>query len=145
MSNRHEPLPPPVGAYGGRDAMTPERWGLVGSLVRQQYAYARRFADDVAAGRQRQNGTMDARARLYGQAGRATYELIRRRESAGAGFGYERNVLHAADHCAQCVAEAGRGWVPIGTLTPVGQRTCRTQCRCTLAYARTPQQGMEAA
>lgn len=135
-----------LAAYGGRDAMTPARWGTVGQLIRREYAFARAFAADVLSGRQRQNGRMDARARLYGQAIRGTYENIRRRESANAGLRYERNVRHASESCRQCVGASGQGWVPIGTLPPVGARTCRGNCRCTLAYTNNPQQqGAEAA
>lgn len=128
-----------LAAYGGRDAMTPARWGTVGQIVRREYAYARAFAADVLSGRQRQNGRMDARARLYGQSIRGTYENIRRREVASAGLRWERNVRHASESCRQCVGASGQGWVPIGTLPPVGQRTCRGNCRCTLSYAATPQ------
>jgi len=134
-----------LAAYGGRDAMTPARWGTVGQLIRREYAFARAFAADVLAGRQRQNGRMDARARLYGQSIRGTYENIRRREVAAAGLRFERNVRHSSESCRQCVNASGQGWVPIGTLPPIGNRTCRGNCRCTLSYARTPQQDTEAA
>jgi len=128
-----------LAAYGGRDAMTPARWGTVGQLIRREYAFARAFAADVLAGRQRQNGRMDARARLYGQSIRGTYENIRRREVAAAGLRFERNVLHALESCAGCLAASAQGWVPLGTLPPVGSRTCRGNCRCTLAYTNNPQ------
>jgi len=134
-----------LAAYGGRDAMTPERWGFVGYQIRVQYQYARQFAADVMSGRQRQNGRMDARARMYGQAARSTYENIRRRESGTAGLRYERNVLHASESCGGCLNASEQGWVPIGTLPPVGSRTCRGNCRCTLAYANNPQAELEAA
>lgn len=123
-----------LAAYGGRDAMTPQRWGVVGYQIRVQYAYARNFAADVLSGRQRQNGRMDARARMYGQSIRGTYTAVRRREAAGSGKRYERNVLGVAEHCRGCVSETGRGWVPIGTLNPPGQRECRGSCRCSIAY-----------
>lgn len=125
-----------LAAYGGRGAMTPERWGTVGQLIRTEYAYLRQFTADVLEGRQRWNGRMDARARLYGQAARRNYEAIRRRESASAGLQYERNVLHPADHCQQCQNQTALGPVPIGTLIPVGMRTCRSGCKCTLSFSR---------
>lgn len=125
-----------LAAYGGRGQMTPARWGLVGQQIRTQYAYLTRFADDVLSGRQRMNGRMDARARQYGQASRSLYENIRRRESAAAGQQFERNIRHAVESCGQCVNQSSLGWVPIGTLVPIGQRSCRSSCRCTLAYSR---------
>lgn len=126
-----------LAAYGGRAQMTPARWGLVGYQIRTQYAYLTQFGADVLNGRQRINGRMDARARQYGQASRSLYENIRRRTSADAGFRYERNIRHAVESCRQCVNQSSQGWVPIGTLVPIGQRTCRSSCRCTLAYSRT--------
>ena len=125
-----------LAAYGGRDQMTQARWGTVGQIIRTEYAYLRRFTSDMLEGRQRLNGRADARARLYGQSVRTTYEAIRRRESAESGMRYERNVLHPADHCDQCRAQTALGSVPIGTLVPVGRRTCRSQCHCTLAFSR---------
>lgn len=126
-----------LSAYGGRAQMDASRWGTVGQQIRVQYAYLSRFTDDVLAGRQRLNGRMDARARQYGQGSRSLYENIRRRESAAAGFAYERNELHPADHCDQCVNQSRLGAVPIGSLVPIGRRTCRSMCRCTLVYSRT--------
>ena len=125
-----------LAAYGGRDQMNASRWGLVGQQIRTQYAYLARFTDDVLSGRQRMNGRMDARARQYGQGARSLYENIRRRESTAAGFRFERNELHPADHCDQCVNQTALGAVPIGTLVPIGRRTCRSNCRCTLVYSR---------
>lgn len=134
-----------LAAYGGRGQMTPARWGVVGQQIRTQYAYLTRFADDVLSGRQRLNGRMDARARMYGQASRTLYENIRRRESAASGQQFERNIRHAVESCGQCVNQSSLGWQPIGTLVPVGQRSCRSSCRCTLAYSRTMVMDSEAA
>lgn len=134
---KHSQIASALAAYGGRSRMDQSKWGLVGQQIRVQYAYLNRMADDVLSGRQRMNGRLDARARQYGQAARSLYENIRRRESAAAGFAYERNVLHPADHCAQCVEQSVRGLVPMGSLVPIGRRTCRSQCRCTLAFSRT--------
>jgi hypothetical protein len=126
-----------LAAYGGRDQMNATRWGTVGQQIRIQYQYLRQFGADILSGRQRLNGRLDSRSRLYGQAVRQTYTDIRRRESAANGMLWEKNVLGAAEHCAECVAQAARGWVPIGTLIPPGRRTCRGNCRCSLAHSRT--------
>lgn len=124
-------------AHGGRSQMGPAEWGQVGQRIRTQYAYARQMIGDILDGRQRVNGRLDARARQYGQAARATYERIRGPQSAGAGMQFERNVLGAAEHCDSCVNQTAQGWVPIGTLVPVGSRSCRGNCRCTISYSRT--------
>ena len=125
-----------LAAYGGRGQMDASRWGLVGRQIRTQYLYARQMVADVLDGRQRMNGRLDARARQYGQAARSLYENIRRREAAGAGMTFEANHLHATESCDQCRAMSAMGRVPIGTLVPIGQRTCRQSCRCTLSFHR---------
>lgn len=124
-------------AYGGRAQMTPERYGFLGSQVKAQYQYARQMVADVLDGEQRLNGRLDSRARLYGQAARSLYENIRRRESASAGMAFEQNHLHASESCDQCKSMSAARRVPIGSLIPIGQRTCRSSCRCTLSYSRT--------
>lgn len=124
-------------AYGGRAQMGPSEWGRVGQQIKTQYAYLNRMAADVLDGKQRMNGRLDARARQYGQAARSLYENTRRQQSAQAGLSFERNVRHSSEGCAGCVAASNAGWVPIGTLPPIGSRSpCRQGCRCTLAYSR---------
>lgn len=134
-----------LAAHGGRQNMTPQAYGYLGYQIKVQYRYARQMVADVLDGRQRLNGRLDARARLYGQAARTTYTDVRRRESAAAGMAWERNVLGVSEHCRQCVEQTERGWVPIGSLLPPGRRTCRSNCRCSLAYARTRPVESEAA
>jgi hypothetical protein len=125
-----------LAAYGGRSQMDAQTWGRVGAEIRRQYLYSRRMVADVLDGRQPMNGRLDARGRMYGQAARATYENTRRRQSAEAGLSFEQNHLHASESCDQCRSMSARGRVPVGTLIPIGQRTCRASCRCTLSYHR---------
>lgn len=96
------------------------------------------------AGRQRTiTGQIVARAKLYAQAARGTYEAVRGRAAAMVGYNEERRVLAAAEHCARsggtpgCPELAGR-WAPIGTLPRIGAATCRSHCRCRFEYRRTP-------
>lgn len=125
-------------AYGGRGQMDASRWGVAGQQIRTQYAYARQMIADVLDGKQRLNGRLDMRARQYGQAARSLYENTRRRQAADdTAVHFEQNHLHASESCGQCIAMSARGRVPIGTLIPIGQRTCRQQCRCTLSFHRT--------
>lgn len=123
-----------LAAYGGRDAMTPARWGWVGARVRAEYGYARGLVSDIIDGKQPLNRQLDARVRQYASGGRVTYEAARGRQRKEQGETEERNVLHAAESCASCKAQSARGWVEIGALVPVGRRTCRGQCRCSIEY-----------
>lgn len=123
-----------MAAAGGRSQMTQSLWGRVGQIVREQYSYLQNFMTATLNGMQKLNGRFDARAMSYASAARATFENVRRVERAAAGYQFERNILHAKESCAQCRDLAAREWVPLGTLPPVGARTCRSNCRCTLAY-----------
>lgn len=64
------------------------------------------------------------------------YEGTRGKVAILAGYKFERNVLHPADHCDGCLGEDARGWVPIGQLVPIGRRDCLTHCRCSMQFAR---------
>jgi hypothetical protein len=123
-------------AHGGTARMTPATYGAAGREIRTQYDYLRTFAEQIASGEQPLNGSLTARARQYGQAARVTFEREYRRDQQRRGYRFERNVLAPAEHCAQCREQSARGWVPIGTLIPIGQRTCRAQDRCTIRYTR---------
>ena len=134
-----------LAAYGGRDQMTPARWGLVGQIIRQQYDYQRAFTADVLGGRQRRNGRLPARAALYAAAARVTYQNVTRRVQADQGARWERNVLGTDESCRDCVQQTALGWVPLGTLSPIGSRACRSNCKCRMDYgAAHPQHVAEA-
>lgn len=121
-------------ARGGWAQMTPKDYGAVGNAVRAQYAYVDRFAGEIAAETQKLDGRFLRRAEMYAQAGRRTYDVADREENAARGRTRERNILGDADHCGECVALSARGWVAIGTLTPIGSRECLTSCRCFIEY-----------
>lgn len=123
-----------LAAYGGREQMTPARWGYVGARIRTEYGYVRGMTSDILDGKQAMNGSLDARARQYAAAGRHTYTAVNRREAVNRGNGSERNVLGTAEHCADCSAQSARGWVPVGSLSQPGSRRCRGNCRCHIEF-----------
>ncbi|HSW63417.1 MAG TPA: hypothetical protein VLH56_08915 [Dissulfurispiraceae bacterium] len=124
-------------ARGGWAQMSKSDWGWVGQRVRFQYEKLDAFARQIEAGTVKLNGRFLARADMYGQAGRATFEEMRRRY--GRIFKdavRERRVLSPiADHCTAgqrpgCMDLAARGWQSIGVLPPIGAATCLTHCKC---------------
>lgn len=123
-----------LAAHGGRAQMDPAAWGHLGARVREQYQYLRAFAQDIIDGRQVVNGRLDLRARQYAQSARQTFNLVDQASRLRGGATLERNVLSAAEHCAGCLQESARGWVPVGSLSRPGTRECRTGCRCRLDY-----------
>jgi hypothetical protein len=125
-------------AHGGAEQMTAARWGAIGPVIRAEYGYLRDFAAQIQSGAQPLNGSLTSRARQYGQAARAQFERVRGRDQQQRGYQSERNVLHSGESCSQCKSESARGWVPTGSLVPVGQRICRGNCRCSVDYRQQP-------
>jgi hypothetical protein len=125
-------------AHGGKARMGFSEYGAVGREIRSQYEFLRTFTDQVASGEQPLNGGLTARARQYGQASRVTFEREYGRDQQRRGYQSCRNVLHAGESCSGCKAQTARGWVAIGSLIPVGSRTCRGNCRCEIRYRREP-------
>ena len=39
------------------------------------------------------------------------------------------------EHCSECPRDAAMGWVPLGTLRPIGERECRQLCLCHFQYS----------
>lgn len=127
-----------LAAYGGREQMTPSRWGYVGARIRTEYGYVRGMVGDIISGAQPMNARLDQRARSYARAGRHTYTAINRREAGTRGNRRERNVLGSAEHCADCSAQSRRGWVAVGSLTQPGSRRCQSNCCCHLEFTSQP-------
>ncbi len=124
---------------GGWQQMTPADWGWTGHELRNQYAYLRNFAHDIATGKQPLDGRLLNRARLYAEAARGTHREMQRRIAQQSGRTQELNQLGGSDrHCGTCVGCTAQGWVPIGTLPRVGGRTCGTNCHCTITTRHQP-------
>jgi len=117
---------------GGWQQMSASDWGWTGQRIKQQYQYLTNFAHDIATGKQAMDGRLIARAMMYADATRSTQKEMQRRTGMLRGNLEERNVLGAAEHCAGCLSASGMGWVPIGTLPPIGARQCRSRCRCSI-------------
>lgn len=124
-------------ARGGAAQMSPADWLFSAREIKAQYAFARVFAEQVASGAQKLDGTVVSRARQYGAAVRGHFAREYGRGQQARGFASERNQIRSGESCSGCRAESARGIVPIGSLTPIGQRSpCRVQCKCRLVYSR---------
>jgi hypothetical protein len=129
---------------GGWANMTPADYGRAGQIIREQYGYLKNFAGDIASGKQRLDGTLGVRAKLYTQAGRETFYRSKQANLA-AGVDMVRSVRHARDSCSECVSLDGK-WFRVGdpTYKLPGQRICTKNCRCTEEYGRQTADGVEA-
>lgn len=123
-------------AKGGWAQMSDADYGRVGQYVRSQYEYLRGFAQDVQAGRQARDGRLLSRAGLYGDAGRPLYHRIEIAEQRVRGMTERRNIRYKGDSCAGCEEAAAAGWVSItgGGIAEIGERDCRTRCRCSWEF-----------
>lgn len=90
---------------------------------------------DVIAGRQSLDGTLRTRMGMYGSAGWGTLQGVYGIRAGMMGFQFEENVLGVAEHCEGCIAETAKGRVPIGTLVPVGDRDCLSNCKCRIVFS----------
>ena len=121
-------------AKGGWAQMTPRDFGLVGSIVKQEYGHLAAFAAQVKSGEQKLDGTLLRRANMYALAPTGTYEETARRGMAEQGKTEEQRILGSADHCDDCVRAADGQWHPLGTLPRIGQSVCMTNCRCRFVF-----------
>jgi len=126
-------------AKGGLRQLTDEDQQFAAELIRQQIDYLLRFARQIKSGEQRLDGRLIDRAGMYASAGRIAYwrtQAEMQLQAAGR-EGYaleEHNVLGSAEHCDECLEQTALGWVPIGTLIPVGERRCLSKCKCGIRY-----------
>lgn len=125
-----------MAAHGGAHQMSPADHARIAAALKRQYTYLNRMAAQINAGAQRMDGSLVARAQLYGHAARGTFEDQRRLEMETRGYQEERRVLHPADHCGDCIQAAARGWQPLGSLPKIGATECRTRCHCTFQFRR---------
>lgn len=118
---------------GGWANMTPSDYGRAGQIIREQYAYLRRFAQEIADGK-RLDGTLNVRAKLYTQAGRTSYyKSLQANMKDGITMVMSRRT--ARDSCRGCIELDGK-WFRLGDprYRLPGQRECRSNCRCHEAY-----------
>jgi hypothetical protein len=125
-------------ARGGWHAMTQEDYEWTGERIHAQLTWLQQFHDNLASGFVPLDGSIASRAEMYVAAGRGTQREMERRMAQARGVQSEKNVLGPADHCAGCLDATAQGWVPIGTLPPIGDRTCLSNCHCWLIFKTKP-------
>lgn len=104
--------------------------------VEEQFAYLRRFAEQLETGEQPLDGRAQARAAAYVQSARAEHMNARRDVARAVGYDQKRSIRYNGDSCKGCIQMEQRGWVPIDdeTYIPIGKRECLSNCRCDEAY-----------
>lgn len=123
-----------VAAGGGFAQMSQASYGYLGSLIKPQYQYLNKFAQDIASGTQSLDGSLVARAALYAQAARGIFEAMAMEMAKENGATQAKSVLALADHCPGCLQQAAKGWQAIDAVVPIGSRDCLSNDRCTLIF-----------
>jgi len=127
---------------GGWANMRPQDYGRAGQIIREQYGYLKQFGLGIASGKQRLDGTLDFRAKLYSQAGRETFYRSKQANLA-PGIDMVRSIKHARDSCRDCEYLNGK-WFKVGdpAYSLPGRRQCNKNCRCTEEYGRQTADGV---
>lgn len=120
---------------GGIAHTTPADFLEVGRILKSEYRYLEGFGRDLAAGRL-SVAQARARVRLYLAKSRLSFWAGQRQaQLQGPTASEMRRLLAPVEHCAECVAYARAGWVPIGNVPlPTVDCSCRSNCRCTVQY-----------
>jgi len=119
---------------GGWKQMTQADFGRVGQRLRVQYEYLANFVQELLDGTAITDGLFMSRAGLYAGSARVGFHEGMGLALAQLGYREERNILHPAEHCWQCVEETDKGWVPINSLLPIGDRACLGNDKCDIRY-----------
>lgn len=119
---------------GGWANMTPADYGRAGQIIREQYAYLRNFANDISTGKQRLDGTLNVRAKLYTQAGRNTFYRSTA-ANMSAKVTHQRSIRTKRDSCWQCIDLHLRIFRINDPSFPLpGRRVCMHNCGCHVEY-----------
>lgn len=123
-----------VVGVGGVGNVTENTLVAVQRQLSSQFSFLDGFISELST----RELTQRDRARIlqYGNSAHTIAQTARRQFSIdiyGDGELEERRFLGGAEHCEDCVALAAEGWVPFGTLPPIGEGTvCRENCHCTI-------------
>jgi hypothetical protein len=119
---------------GGWANMRPADFGRSGQIIREQYGYLSRMANDIATGKQRLDGTLDRRARLYIEAGRNSMYRSKA-ANMSAKVTHQRSIRTKRDSCWQCVDLDRRVFRINDPSFPLpGRRVCLHNCGCHIEY-----------
>jgi len=132
-------------AVGGYANMTHADRGRAGAAIREQYKYLRDFATEIASGKQKLDGRMLYRARMYIQAARETLYKVKHGAAKTMNLAdMVRSIRHARDSCPECI-ELDGVWFRLDdpNYKPPGSRLCAKNCKCSEEFGRSQGDGVE--
>lgn len=106
-------------------------YGIIGSKLRQQYAYLRQFTQQIALGKVT-IAEFENRSGRYVQKAKGAFERGVQESYQKEGYTWERRVLDpSVKNCEACIQYASEGWQPIGSLPePTESCDCYDNCHC---------------
>jgi hypothetical protein len=123
---------------GGISSLTPQQYGLIGNLLRNQYSYLNNFGQDLASSEMNPEQII-RRTQSYARSAKIAFFRGERLAKAKEGFNEGRRDLDPqARHCESCIRYTTNGlWVPISEIVaPATKCECHGNCRCTVKYRR---------
>lgn len=121
---------------GGARSFTQRDYQQLQSRVASEYAYLRRFSQEILDGKLTP-AQIKNRTAMYADSFHSTFSVARDEAAYQGGSKWERwSAKDDGSTCEDCSGKSARGWQPIGTLgSPgVGVR-CRGRCRCSKSYS----------
>ena len=118
-------------ALGGPTDPTPAVWEALRDANQEQVAYLDGYAGDILSGKQPRDATLPARSGLYGASIWNVSQNVTVATAQADGMTRYRSVHVGSDRpCALCRTENAKGFQPIGTLIPIGNRKCKANDHC---------------
>jgi hypothetical protein len=119
-------------AKGGWAQMSPGDYLKAARAIKEQYKYFRKYVKQLEKGA----NLNKRRVMMYANSGRSHFYDVELDLMISRGYDQERSILGVAEHCSDCIEEAGKGWVPIGTLKRIGRRKCLSNDQCRMVYRK---------
>jgi hypothetical protein len=105
-----------------------------------------RFSDAIKSGKVKTHSQANHRGRAYIFSAFVTFHLLSQQNHIKGGYTHAKRILTHAEHCRTglvhgrvtegCYEAAGRGWMPIMEMPPIGVLVCQQFCKCFLIYSK---------
>lgn len=107
----------------------------IDAAVQRQLGFLNRWYRQLKTVAAPLDGRAVGRAGLYANSAWGSAQVVWRLRAMAAGYRWERRRLGLVErHCPDCLDYAAMGWQPIGTLPPIGDSLCRSNCDCRFEY-----------
>lgn len=107
----------------------------IDATVQRQLGFLNRWYRQLKTVAAPLDGRAVNRAGQYANSAWGSAQTVWRLKAMAAGYQWERRRLGLVEkHCPDCLDYAAMGWQPVGTLPPIGDSLCRSNCDCRFEY-----------